>query len=263
MDLKFLSSLFGGSFESKVHSAFPNAVTNDELVSKVTGALGEFGYGESSLVATSLCCDEVNRVLEKDFSVHYTDNFSMGGLAGFAFGGVTSFGAMAHHIPDGGSCLVVFGPHVGVDSEGKVGSVNRRGRAAPGACCGSACAALGHVTCVYNKEGDETDPSVFSDPVEQQQAMVGNLLMPHAERLVKVGEPMVELPFALYDAQKELMDKIVAGGCQEVAGDGKIALLGGIQINTPESETDYFLPLSFEVRSNKNDQIKDLLPSSF
>ena len=44
-------------------------------------------------------------------------------MIGFPFGGITSFGAMASHIPDGGSCLVVFGPHVGVDSTGKVGTV--------------------------------------------------------------------------------------------------------------------------------------------
>lgn len=244
---------------AKVTAAFPKAVSNADLVSKVTSALKEFGYGESSLVATSLCCDEVNRVLEKDFSAHYTDNFSMGGLAGFPFGGVTSFGAMAHHIPDGGSCLIVYGPHVGLDSDGNVGVVNRRGRAAPGACCGSACAALGHVGCVHKGEAKAVDAKVFEDPVEHQQALVGTLLMPYAERLVKAAEPMVELPLALYDAQNKMMDQIVAAGCQEVAGDGKIALLGGVQINTPESDTDYFLPLNFEVRTNKNEKVKDLL----
>jgi hypothetical protein len=245
--------------EGMVTKAFPNAVSNKDLVDKVTVALKEFGFGETSLVATSLCCDEVNRVLEKDFSKHYTDSFSMGGLAGFAFGGVTSFGAMAHHIPDGGSCLVVYGPHVGVDADGNVGAVNRRGRAAPGACCGSACAALGHVCGVVKGEVKAADPAVFSDPVECQQAMVGHLLMPYAEKLSKSAEPMVELPLALYDAQKKLMNSIIAAGCQEVAGEGKIALLGGIQINTPEGESDYFLPLDFEVRSNKNASIKDLI----
>ena len=58
----------------------------------------------------------------------------MGGLAGFPFGGVTGFGAMAHHIPDNGSCLVVYGPHVGIDSRGIVGTVERRGRKHGGAC---------------------------------------------------------------------------------------------------------------------------------
>jgi hypothetical protein len=89
--------------------------------------------------------------------------------------------------------------------------------------------------------------------------MVGKLLQPYAEKLEKSAAPMVDLPLSLYDAQKKIMDQIVAAGCQEVAGEGKIALLGGVQINTPESDSDYFLPLSFEVRSNKNEKIKDLL----
>lgn len=255
----FSTAVSSASAADKVIKAFPKAITNAQLVEKVTGALTEYGYGKTTLVATSLCCDEVNRILEKDFAPHYNDNFSMGGLAGFAFGGVTSFGAMAHHIPDGGSCLVIYGPHVGVDGDGNVGSVNRRGRAKPGACCGSACAALGHVCGVHKGEVKAIDPSIFADPIQCQQAMVGDLLMPYAERLVKASEPMVELPYALYDAQKKVMDGIVAAGCQEVAGQGKIALLGGIQINTPESDSDYFLPLSFEIRTNKNDKIKDLL----
>lgn len=70
------------SMDEMVKESFPRAVTNTELVEKVTGALKEFGYGENTLLATSLCCDEVNRVLDKDFTNHYKDNFSMGGLAG-------------------------------------------------------------------------------------------------------------------------------------------------------------------------------------
>jgi hypothetical protein len=64
---------------------------------------------------------------------------------------------------------------------------------------------------------------------------------------------------ALYDAQKDMMGKIVSAGCQEVGGDGKITLLGGVQINTAEEESDYFLPLSFVIRDNKGALIKDLM----
>lgn len=180
-------------------------------------------------------------------------------MAGFAHGGVTSFGAMANHIPDGGSCFICFGPHVGLDHDGNVGKVNRRGMAKSGACCGSACAAAGHVDCVHKGEIEPTDPAIFSDPVNAQQAMVNHLLMPYAETLAKSPEPMVELPLSLYDAQKKMMDEIVKAGCQEVGGDGKIALLGGVQINTPPETEDYFLPLSFELRTNKNELVEDLM----
>ena len=62
-----------------------------------------------------------------------------------------------------------------------------------------------------------------------------------------------------YDAQTELMEKIVQKGCRQVAGEGKIALLGGIHINTPKGLSDYFLPLRFDVRESTNELVADLL----
>eukprot|EP00527_Entomoneis_sp_CCMP2396_P004790 CAMPEP_0198138458 /NCGR_PEP_ID=MMETSP1443-20131203/1874_1 /TAXON_ID=186043 /ORGANISM="Entomoneis sp., Strain CCMP2396" /LENGTH=317 /DNA_ID=CAMNT_0043800249 /DNA_START=36 /DNA_END=989 /DNA_ORIENTATION=- len=241
--------------KEKIDAVFPGSVSNRELVSCVFDKLSARGYGRTSLVATSLCCDEVTRVLEKDFGVVYNDNFHMGGLAGFPFGGVTSFGAMASHIPDGGSCLVVFGPHVGVDSDGNVGTTERRGRMQGGACCGSAVAASGYVAGVL--EGDaKMIPS--ADPTQAQQIFVSNMLLPHAERLRDADDKMVELPYALYDAQKDMITEIIKAGSGAVAGNGNIALLGGIQINTPPGSTDYFLPLSFEFYNNKGDKLDDL-----
>jgi hypothetical protein len=240
----------------KIDEVFPGSLANKELVSRVFDKLSKYGYGKSSIVATSLCADEVNRVLETDFSLVYNANFHMGGLAGFPFGGITAFGAMAAHIPDGGSCLVVFGPHVGVDSKGAVGTTERRGREAGGACCGSAVAASGYVSSVFKKETEKAGPPQVAK--DAQQVYVGNMLLPYAERLEKADDKMVELPYALYDAQKEMITKIVMAACGAVEGDGKIAVLGGIQVNTPPGETDYYLPLSFELYSNTGDKMEDL-----
>ena len=56
---------------------------NVYLVDMVISRSG-FGYASSTtLLATSLCCDEVNRELEEEFGAQYGDNFSMGGLAHF------------------------------------------------------------------------------------------------------------------------------------------------------------------------------------
>jgi hypothetical protein len=95
----FFAKLFGSAaaepakkdMAAFVSKNFPRAVTNAELVDKVSGALAPYGFGGSTLVATSLCCDEVNRVLDLDFGKKYNINFSMGGLAGFAFGGTCRF----------------------------------------------------------------------------------------------------------------------------------------------------------------------------
>lgn len=244
--------------ETKIGAVFPGALKNKDLVDKVSNNLEKYGYGRTTLVATSLCADEVNRVLESDFSRVYGDNFSMGGLAGFPFGGVTSFGAMSAHIPDGGSCLVVFGPHVGVDSTGAVGTVERRGRAKGGACCGSAIAALGYVTSVSGGKADKA--SAPETPTDAQQNYVGNMLLPYSARLDKTTDKMVELPYALYDAQKKMMGDIIKAGASNVAGSGKIAVLGGIQINTPEGISDYFKTMSFEVYDNTGKLLEDLSP---
>ena len=71
--------------EDLIHSvdkSFPGAQKNKELVKNIKSALDKYGYGKNSLVATSLCADEVNRVLEKDLGAAFDYNFHMGGLAG-------------------------------------------------------------------------------------------------------------------------------------------------------------------------------------
>lgn len=169
-------------FQSKIAKVFPKALPNNALVAKVTEKLSMAGFSKSNtLVATSLCCDELARPLEKAFGLdYYGEHFSMGGLAGFPHGGQTSFGAMCAHIPDCGHCLLVYGPHVGVDSKGTVGTVERRGRAAGGACCGSATAACGHVLKVH---GGANPQEGAADIIDAQKANVGTLLMPYAGRL--------------------------------------------------------------------------------
>lgn len=244
----------------KIQEVFPGAIKSSELAKLVKKVLSQNGYSDDkTLIATSLCCDEVNRELEADLTSVYNFNFSMGGLAGFAFGGVTSFGAMAHHIPDNGSCLVVYGPHVGVDKDGTVGRVNRRGRDnGSGICCGSAAGAAAY--CKSVQDGSDPTPPA-EDALDAQQTFVGNMLLPHADRISSSSDPDVELPLALFDVQDEFMKTIVKKGCGEVAGEGKIAILGGIQINTPSGTNEYFLPKVFQVMNNKGETISDLVGS--
>ena len=232
-------------------------MSNAALVENIQVSLLEYGFGDSSLVATSLCCDEVNRKLEKDLAGLYGHYFAMGGLAGVPFGGVTAFGAMAAHIPDDGSCLVVYGPHVGIDIDGKVGTVDRRGRVNGGSCCGSAVAAAAYVKGVVEEGNKPLSPP--TDAFDSQQFFVGNMLLPYGERLQQATDPMAELPYSLYDAQTELIQRIVAKGCGKVAGDGKIALLGGIQIYTPAGMPDYFLPLRFDVIDNRAELVEKIV----
>jgi len=240
----------------KAVDTFPGALTNHELVKKISSTLESAGYDVgTTLLSTSFCCDELNRSLEVDLANKFRSNFNMGGLAGFPFGGPTGFGAMASHIPDGGSCLIVFGPHVGVDSTGAVGTIERWGRVHGGPCCGSGVVASNYVAGVLaGKIAEETVPD---DALDAQQYFVGKILLPYAEQLEKADDRMMELPNVLYDAQSKVMKRLVQRSASTVV-NGDIAVVGGIQINTPEGFTDYFLPLSFNVYDNKGQLMKQL-----
>jgi len=67
--------------------------------------------------------------------------------------------------------------------------------------------------------------------------------MPQAERLENSQNRMVELPYALYDGQIELIRQIIKEG-SEAGFPGVVAAFGGIQLNTPPGYQDYFVPLN-------------------
>lgn len=240
-------------------SAFPGSVTDHSLVRAADKILSAKGLDhEKTLLATSLCGDEVNRDLEDEFRAVYGSNFNMGGVAGFPFGGVTSFGALMHHIPpQHGCCLIVYGPHVGIDLDGVVGKVNRNGHHGSGACCNTAVASMAYVKAV--RSGQTIHSPDPSDPMDAQQVFVDNALLSQGERLEKAGNPDVELPHALFDCQDDLMGRIIAKCTKDIPEGTSIALLGGIQVNTPTGTADYFLPKKFELLDSKGSLVEDLI----
>ena len=216
---------------SKLKNSFPGALSNDKLLERVTQRLARQGFAkDGTLVGSSLCSDEVNRPLEDTFLQYYGNHFAMGGLAGFPFSGVTGFGAMASHIPDNGNCLLVYGPHVGVDSEGNVGKVNRRGKTKSGTCCGSAVAASKYLAQVIDGAADPMSPP--SGALDAQQTFVSTMLLPYASEVIAAKEPMVTLPYATFKPIDNMMNRVLANASSKVGPNGKIAMLGGIQVRT-------------------------------
>lgn len=96
-----------------VNATYPGAIPDHRLAKATRTVLGPLGFNEdNTLVTTSLCDDEVCRDLEDEFRSIYGPNYTMGGVAGFPFGGAAAFGAMCHHIPhvpEQGHCLIVYG----------------------------------------------------------------------------------------------------------------------------------------------------------
>ena len=244
------------SFEAIVQAHFGGAISNQDLVTTAARLLAPKGYnGENTLLATSLCCDELARQLEDDFNGIYGNNFNLGGLAGFPFAGKTGFGAMAAHIPDDGYCLVVYGPHVGISSDGTVGKVERTGIALVDTCCGSAVAASGYVDSIMS--GTKPVSTSIQTFLDFQQQGVQELILPHGKRLADAENRMIELPYALYDSQDQMLTEIVQTLSTSIKRG--LTMLGGIQINTGPDTPDYFVPLKFETINYRGEVDTDML----
>jgi hypothetical protein len=245
-------------YDAVVTSKYPGALSNQDLGTRVVSVLADRGFEEDgTLLATSLCCDELARRLEDDFVKVYGNNFNLGGLAGFPFAGNTGFGAMSAHIPDNGSCLIIFGPHVGISKSGQVGKVERDGIALVDNCCGSAIAASNYLQGIT--DGGAVITTAIQEFTDFQQGAVQELILPHGKRLKDAGENrMTELPLALYDSNDFLMKSIVKKGAGGFKKNGA-ALLGGIQINTAPDTLDYFLPLRFDYIDSNGEVIEDML----
>jgi hypothetical protein len=245
------------AFDKIVQNRFPGAINNQDLVTNTVKILARKGYsGANTLLATSLCCDELARQLEVDFTKIYGRNFNLGGLAGFPFAGNTGFGAMAAHIPDDGYCLLVYGPHVGIAADGTVGKVERSGIALIDTCCGSAVAASNYLKGIT--DGGAAITTKIQEFTDFQQGAVRTLILPHGKRLAEAKDRMIELPYALYDSQDLLVREIVKKGSLGIKRG--LALLGGIQINTGPDTLDYFVPMRFDFMNYRGEVVEDMLP---
>lgn len=92
---------FDKGFDDMMQSIFPGAINNKDLETTVVKLLAEKGFDSSNtLLATSLCCDELARRLEDDFVKIYGNNFNLGGLSG-TIGSFTPFADdLAHYSTD-------------------------------------------------------------------------------------------------------------------------------------------------------------------
>eukprot|EP00977_Amphora_coffeiformis_P000996 scaffold212_cov173-Amphora_coffeaeformis.AAC.22 len=212
-------------YDEYIMATFPGALSNWDLRARVVITLQSKGcQAETTLLATSLCSDELARQLQDDFGQIY-GNSKIG------------FENMASHSP--GSCLLIYGPHVGVScTTGDIGIVERTGIEQAESCCASAIAA-----CQHHLNGPGADSST-SDFTDFQQGAVRQLVAPHMERLRQSENAMLELPYTLFETQDQLLAELVQEGFGGIKNS--LILLGGITINTAPQATDYFLPLRFD-----------------
>lgn len=211
---------------------FPDALRFQKLEEKIDTILEENNlFKNKTLWATSICSDEINHSFDRLGSKFAGSGpFLFGGISGLPFAGQTGFSAFKSHIPDNGSAVIFFGPHIGFTESGEIGKVCREGQSEPSGCCGSILGALN--TLVHDNPSDLTDASDY------QQSRVKNVLKEHFSTLIEQEKSIIDATNILYRQIKEEIVDIVNRG--KLRKDNKILLIGGIIINRDSDKEDYF-----------------------
>src|SRR3954468_20960124 len=113
--------------ERIITEAFPGATPARELGDSLIQYLAT-KYKitpQKMLLGASTCVDDI--IYTKNFHAHpeIKGPFHLGGLAGLPFTGVSGLEAFAHHVPNGGTMLLMIEPHIGISEKGGWGYILR------------------------------------------------------------------------------------------------------------------------------------------
>ncbi len=198
--------------ESQVRAHYPQAMPATVFRKQVFGWLeDELGMALSNvLLATSICADDIVFITDDAGNVetrHATKEllgpFDMGGLAGLPFAGKTGMTAFAHHVPDHGAACIVYGPHIGMTDDGRVGQ-GPAAWASTRSC--TACGALG-VAIKHFQASADYEPILDMD--DAQEALLEQRLKPHMAQILAAPNPMQAASEAAYQVIHELILRYV------------------------------------------------------
>lgn len=231
-------------FDEIVKSHFPNAMDAKDTSIHYLGKMQlEHGMDVSkTLMATSVCSDDINVPSTTFFNVLFGP-FVMGGLGGIPFVGQTGMTAFSHHIPDDGSAFFFYGPHIGVTQDGELGKMYRPGQENKGNSCGALMLAL-------NRFEDSSYKPVMHDD-DYQQMKLEQSLISQREDILNSENPQKVITEATYEVIDKKIHEYIKT-CKDEFPVDKVALLGGIIINTDPGTDDYFDPRNFEIIDLKN-----------
>jgi len=262
---------------------FPSSLSSSVCEHKVARTLESRGfYRENTLFATATCPDEVNTKVGQLcdlFKTRYGENFALGGLGGVPFTGKAGFSAYAHHVPDKGKMFIVFAPHVGIEFDGNVGTLQRENQGGVSTACGAAVGAFNAVmkealearnkAAQPENEADlqtrQYEASSGVDPAfDAQITFIKSKLK---DRLADGGverspNKMAYVTYMMYLIVREFfIDEILSA--PGLWDDGEeLAVLGGIMINRGKGG-DRFMPLMFQSRQQADGTMKDLYRETF
>ena len=227
-------------------SEYADAIPFNKFAEKVQKTLIKRGFrAENTLFANCICRDEINYRDLNIFTKHWGENFFLAGLGGYPSCGITGFSACLGHVPDNGSLLLLFGPHIGINESGTLGRVHRAGMQQ----VTNACDALISLTeKVVNKDYQP----VFNE-LDGEQYLLEKGLQDHFTEITAAENSIKTVTEISFSVIQEKLEQII----DSVKPDKPIALIGGITINTTVKSEDFFVLRAAEIIRYTSDGAMD------
>ncbi|WP_109830319.1 hypothetical protein [Reichenbachiella versicolor] len=226
-------------FDKIVQEHYPNAMDAKDTSIHYLGLMqNDHNINVSRvLMATSVCSDDINVPSTTFFNVLFGP-FILGGLGGLPFAGITGMTAFAHHIPDEGTAFIFYGPHIGVTHDGELGKMYRPRQEETGNSCGALMLALSRL------QDENYKPTISEN--DYQQMKLEESLLPYRNEFVDSENPQKAITDTAYKIIDQKVHEYVKACKNEFSVD-KVALLGGVVINTDYGLDDYFDARNFQV----------------
>ena len=165
----------GKTFDTALNQYFPLSLPTSVMIQKVVTTLGRRNFNRSNtLFGSSVCPDEINSKPSKSLAAQFqsvlTDQngvFTLGGLGGIPFVGISGMGAFLSHTPTNGKVVIMYGPHVGISDDGQVGKVERLGKEKLSGSCG---AGLGAYKAIYAERKAELEAKAKAEAEAKAKA---------------------------------------------------------------------------------------------
>lgn len=226
-----------------IKTLYPGAEEGEAYTKKrIDKLISDFEFDlDKTILATSVCSDEIIRSATnfRDY-VSIKTPFQLGGLAGFPFTGLTGIGAFTAHIPDDGFAIIIYGPHIGFSENHGIGKVIRSGQHVESTCCGALVGALNTL-----KSEDISEPDQEYD---YQQWKLIDELKEGRKDIIESENQLIAATDLMFDKINERVKSLIEKSSSRLSGM-KIALLGGIIINTDAGKPDWFEEREFDVRT--------------
>lgn len=236
------------NYLAKVRTYYPSAQRSSVIGQELIQFLCE-RYNlrpQEILTANSICSDDINSMQFPNIDGPFLGPFNMGGLNGFPFTGKTGLKAFASHVPDDGSLLIFYAPHIGIPLNGFPGEVLRPGQSENTTCCGAAVGAL------PPRSGVVPPPDCQS--FDFQMEFIKKLFYDNRDYIRKDPElwrQVVNATDVMYNAIHDRIGRLVAMAINEGTIHCRyLFLLGGIFINGDAGQGSFGAYRDFRVIVN-------------